>query len=95
MSKTGQKITKKFIKNKNSAHSCHDIAVAVLRVQGPPQIQKQTEKIIKTRAESWYTHDQFANRVKKEPVAKLLNGLCSGYLNIETAKKKLEKIAGK
>ena len=30
--------TKKYIKNKNSAHSCHDIAVAVLRVQGPSQI---------------------------------------------------------
>ena len=37
-SKIGYKITKKNIKNNNNAHSCHDIAVAVLRVQGPPQI---------------------------------------------------------
>ena len=30
--------SQKIHKNENSAHSCHDIAVAVVRVQGPPQI---------------------------------------------------------
>ena len=35
MSKIGYKFTKKWVKNKNSAHCCHGFAVAVLRVQGP------------------------------------------------------------
>ena len=35
-----------------SAHSCHDIAVAVLTVQGPSQDIEKTEKIIKIKAES-------------------------------------------
>ena len=60
-----------------SAHSCHDIAVAVLRVQGPSQDVEKTDKIIKTKAESWYisdcswwdngwSHDQFANTIKNK-----------------------------
>ena len=51
MRKIGFKIMKKQVKNKNSAHSCHDIAVAVLRAQGPSQNIEKTDKIMKTRAE--------------------------------------------
>jgi hypothetical protein len=36
----------KKVKNKNSANSCHDIEVVVLRVQGPSPNIEQTEKII-------------------------------------------------
>ena len=46
MRKFGYQITKKSVKNENSAHSCHDIAVAVLRVQGPSQNIEKTKKII-------------------------------------------------
>ena len=52
MRKIGYKIMKKWEKNKNSAHSCHDIAVAVLVVQGQSQNIEKTDKIIK--AEWWY-----------------------------------------
>ena len=38
MKKIGYKITKKYFKNKINAHSCHDIGVAVLRIQDPSQI---------------------------------------------------------
>ena len=38
MKKIGYKITKKCLKNKINVHSCHDIGVAVLRIQDPSQI---------------------------------------------------------
>ena len=44
MRKIGYKIRRNYVKNKNSTHSCRDIAVAVLRVQGPSQnIEKDWE----------------------------------------------------
>ena len=56
MKKIGYKITKKYLKNKINAHSCHDIGVAVLRIQDSGSITniEKTEKIINTKAKSWY-----------------------------------------
>ena len=47
MMEIGYKIPKKQVKNWNSAHSCHDIAVAVLRALGPSLNLGQPQKCIK------------------------------------------------
>ena len=75
MKKIGYKITKKYLKNKINVHSCHDIGVAMLRVQDPSQIWKKLRKLLKQKQShgtyeiaadgmtSGWSHDQFANRV--------------------------------
>ena len=61
--------------------------------------QKQSHSTYQIAADGMtgrWLHDQFANRVKKEPVAMLLRGLCSGSISkYWNSKNKLEKIAGK
>ena len=51
MRKIGYKIRNKKEKNKNNAHSCHDIVVAMLRVQGQFQNVEKTVTTMKTNAE--------------------------------------------
>ena len=74
----GRKSQKKYIKNQNSAHSCHDIAVVVLRIQCPSQIWERLRKLLKQKQShgtyhiaadgmtGGWSHDQLANKVKKE-----------------------------
>ena len=78
MRKIGYKITKKWLKNKNSDLSCDDIAVAVFRVQDPSQNIEKLGKLLKQMLNhgtyqiaademtGGWSHDQFANRVTKE-----------------------------